>query len=79
MVQENWKLSEFKFHSVLHDTGFTVNALITPKVRGVETSDEGFAKSGVLRTLKANGERGGHSRSTKLSYSNGVGGRMQLL
>jgi hypothetical protein len=58
--------------------GFTVNALITSKVRGVETSDEGFAKSGVLRTLKANGERRGHSSLTKLSYNNGVGRRMQL-
>jgi hypothetical protein len=32
--------------------GLTVKALITPNVLGLETSDEGLAKFGVLSALK---------------------------
>jgi hypothetical protein len=67
------------FSSIPWRETHTVNALIKLKVREVVTSDKRFAKSGVWRTLKANGERRGHSLSTKLSYNNGAGRRMQLL
>ena len=43
--------------------GFTVKALITPKVLGVETSFDGFAKFGLFNTLNISQRKFSFTRS----------------
>src|SRR2546421_443292 len=45
--------------------GFTVKALITPKVLGVETSLDGFAKFGLFSKLKISHRKISFTRSVR--------------
>jgi hypothetical protein len=45
--------------------GLTVKALITPKVLGVETSFDGFAKLGLFRALKISHRKISFTRPVK--------------